>query len=478
MKIKQGKRMMVLLNFMLLLGVQESEAWEEKYIDTNPLEVYYEYTKKSYGAGLSAEDIGKKVQDEELTLAEAYKISLETLGEEFKISEGEMWHVDVENKAKSLNIYNGAREINEKITRRDMVDIMFNMMKGKEEESKIKFEDEIDGKIGFLVNKGMISGYTQDGKTYFRGESIVSKAEFLTLTFLFLGVVKKQEEKDNISVKVNKNDEVEEGEKNKKFKDLTLNKEDFNFNTRINDMKDIVENLLYSAVNDKSSYRVDYDNIKNKDDYHLMFFEAAQILNDKYPEYFSYYSRLNAEVIENSQDSEYIVKLLPAEGKRKDGLDIIKRRDMAFDYLDDAFNNLAKDEKITPYKSDEENAKEIYKWVLDNISYKDDEGSHLLPADYDTFDVYGATSRKEGVCQAYVGAFNYMLRKAGIEASGVAGKINKSGESHVWTMTIIDGREVYIDPTLGYNNNMEKYFDITSDVYSSTYREKNYNNFS
>lgn len=96
-------------------------------------------------------------------------------------------------------------------------------------------------------------------------------------------------------------------------------------------------------------------------------------------------------------------------------------------------------------KSKMEQAKAIYRWLCDNISY--DTSYSIYNAD-DCFD------NKRGVCQAYCELFYRIAEPIGLETILVSGKTKEpngklASSGHMWLIVKTDQYHIFIDPTWG-----------------------------
>lgn len=122
------------------------------------------------------------------------------------------------------------------------------------------------------------------------------------------------------------------------------------------------------------------------------------------------------------------------------------------DFRLEAYNtimNLIEDGRLTADMSQKDKAKELYKWVAQNLIY-----------DYD-FDMagytgYGALFNRKATCNGYTALYNMLCKIVGIEVVGVMGDVVEPGD-HIWTLANLDGEEVYIDITWGDPSRLSDY---------------------
>ena len=85
-------------------------------------------------------------------------------------------------------------------------------------------------------------------------------------------------------------------------------------------------------------------------------------------------------------------------------------------------------------------------------------------------DAYGAIVNGAAVCEGYARAYQYLLRRVGIESTVVTGKSSVPGSSktvsHAWNLVRIDGRYYYTDVTWDDQDSelYYAYFNVTRDM--------------
>jgi hypothetical protein len=109
-----------------------------------------------------------------------------------------------------------------------------------------------------------------------------------------------------------------------------------------------------------------------------------------------------------------------------------------------------------PYRSDEEKARSIFRWITQNIEYDVDA---LLAGGPISGNAEDAMRTRRGVCEGYAGLFMELARASGIKVAKISGFAKGYGYSpgkplgkvpnHSWNAVSIDGRWRLVDCTWG-----------------------------
>lgn len=107
-----------------------------------------------------------------------------------------------------------------------------------------------------------------------------------------------------------------------------------------------------------------------------------------------------------------------------------------------------------------EKIKTIYQYIIDITEYK---------RNTDDQNIKSVFIENESVCAGYARAYQYLLNKAGIDASYMGGKAIDNNEGHAWVMISLDNHYYYSDPTwgdivtAGMEHSCYAYFMMSSD---------------
>lgn len=91
---------------------------------------------------------------------------------------------------------------------------------------------------------------------------------------------------------------------------------------------------------------------------------------------------------------------------------------------------------------DYETALALHDWLCDHVEYQ-------YSPDGSDQDLYGALVNGRCVCAGYSAGYEYLLRRAGLQAETVRGSADNGGgvQSHAWTKVVLDGEIYYTDVT-------------------------------
>ena len=207
---------------------------------------------------------------------------------------------------------------------------------------------------------------------------------------------------------------------------------------------------LYMIVNDKQSYEFSYYNMSDQRVRQLV--EKAKTSFDEvcviYPEFFTFFHAVNIEVMVKGNKTKYSeVKFrLTYVWKKLDFSGSYSFQDIQDTIYACAFaiSELRRYGKIGSHMSQYERARVLFQWVVFHAEYsKTYKGSDFTPK--------GFLFNGVGVCQAYTGVFNLLCKMEQIPVIGIAGQCFQegaiTGEEHIWSFVILDGKCAYVDST-------------------------------
>lgn len=182
---------------------------------------------------------------------------------------------------------------------------------------------------------------------------------------------------------------------------------------------------------------------------------------ERYPEYFSFYSRFafKRQIFSNGEGE---LTLVLSNTYNIDTDTIIKMRSEFETKTQNVIKELKETGKLTDSMYSLDKIRILFEYVAVNTEYD----TSFTPAGYTG---YGAAINKKAVCQGYTAYFNNLCKQLGFEAEGVSGTVKKSGELHMWSKIKVNNEWRYFDVTFsdpipnksGYCN--FEWFNLTYD---------------
>ena len=142
---------------------------------------------------------------------------------------------------------------------------------------------------------------------------------------------------------------------------------------------------------------------------------------------------------------------------------------------------------ITPTMSDFEKEITIIKYLVETVSYDENEIGNDDPFINDSYKAYGALVNGKAVCSGYAKAFDLLAKSYGLSSIIVTGTAtNSSGitEPHAWNQIYLDGEWYNVDVTwedpitnvkVGFNNLFNKYINRTDAEFAINHTRDNGN---
>lgn len=115
-------------------------------------------------------------------------------------------------------------------------------------------------------------------------------------------------------------------------------------------------------------------------------------------------------------------------------------------------------------RTDEDNAKAVYDWVISNIKYDTDRAASVstgyLP------DLDHVMEQGKGTCLDYAALYATMLRSQGVPCQVVIGYYGSDRQCHAWVRSRFDGEWAYSDPTFGAGRRSmsDRYFHMEGNI--------------
>ena len=94
----------------------------------------------------------------------------------------------------------------------------------------------------------------------------------------------------------------------------------------------------------------------------------------------------------------------------------------------------------------------IYQWVVDNITYDHDKAAQLASATGYVPDPDATLASGTGICFDYASLGAAMLRSLGIPCQVITGYVSPDDVYHAWNMVYIDGEWVSVEISIKPNS--------------------------
>lgn len=166
------------------------------------------------------------------------------------------------------------------------------------------------------------------------------------------------------------------------------------------------------------------------------------------PEYFVYRNSLSSS-IRYSRNELTVTLSWPytEEAKAKEA--------EALSYARGVLAGLYGDGSLTRDMTQRQRAQALLRWLIDHAEYD--------AAVTDCHSAWSIFKSGKGVCDAFTGAYNLLLKLDGIQCRGQNGAM-LDGTLHLWTVAVLDGAEVHIDSTwTNSKGDANSYFALTAE---------------
>ena len=218
-------------------------------------------------------------------------------------------------------------------------------------------------------------------------------------------------------------------------------------------VEDFQNVLAYMAIHDLDALNLTYRNPLPENflaDLRRMSSNELYTYRYAHPEYFNYMNLVYFKEVDAAEDGAYVLGVrLFAKGYNSETM--IAYRRQALSDAQDVLRSLYDTGKLRPDMSEKKRAKVITEWIVDHTEYDNDE-TRLCHTAWSVF------RRGTAVCDGYVSALQLMLGLEGIQCRGQLGTVKGDETLHLWTIAVLDGEEVGIDP-IGCEKNF-RYFGM------------------
>lgn len=237
------------------------------------------------------------------------------------------------------------------------------------------------------------------------------------------------------------------------------------------------EDVVYDASDEVVFEQVPVDGGKYY--YELLNDQEKSLYQDVLTAYFNYSTTINLEKSYSDMDRDSIYKVhqyvlldypeifwIDEQGSVKyyedDGVETQSELIATLNYTEEEITNYESELEnivmevealVADSSNDYEKAITVYEYIITNCNYDNVSAELILnQSDYtvdmiESTSVIGSLINGEAVCAGYVGGYNYLLDKIGIDAFSVIGTAD--GVGHEWNMIAMDGCYYYVDCTWG-----------------------------
>ena len=218
----------------------------------------------------------------------------------------------------------------------------------------------------------------------------------------------------------------------------------------------------YAARNNLSTITISYT-IPYQSNYQALITnflsETVNTYTYRYPEYFNYLRKVSFSTIKEAGGWSIKLNFNSKNGTGDTEAMQLKRTE-ADAKAEEVYQGLIDNGSLHDGMTEKERAKVILNWVLDNVSYLDD-NSALSHTAWNAF--FNGTA----VCDGYSSTYQLLLRLDGIKCWGQKGMA--AGENHHWTVAVVDGKTVNIDSSWCDTAKRDRFFAVSDLEFALTH---------
>lgn len=412
-----------ILIILIILGIFSSNAYGLWVLTDVPKNsYYYDSVYNMYQKGIVKGYPNAEFKPKNnVTVAEAISLVFRIADVTYTESNNSsLWYYDVIEKAKQLRIVPQDVNPNADATRLDIGKYIIGVYDIDVSKTKVTnvFADTNLLVANTMYEYGVFQGVPTDkGNAYLPNESII---------------------RADLCIVLNRLEDLIESPY---VKSLKVGKYTVNANpTSYNDIFLVVKALGESdSLELTIPYKVDLRNTEYFEEIKNNYMKAFRVCFEKYPEYFSFYSRLSFKrQIDYSGEGE--LTLILSNTNNIDTDTIIKMRSEFETKTKNVIKELKETKKLKDDMSSLDKLRVIFEYVAINTEYD----TSFTPTGYTG---YGAAINNKAVCQGYTAYFNNLCKQLGFEAEGVSGTVTKTGELHMWSKIKVDNEWKYFDVT-------------------------------